>query len=46
MGGALLQKVDGILRLVGFFSQKLNKAEINYDIYDKEILAIILYLKY
>jgi hypothetical protein len=31
---------------VGFFLQKLNKAEINYDIHDKEMLAVISYLKF
>ena len=32
---------DGILRPVAFFSQKHSPAECNYEIYDKELLAII-----
>jgi len=31
---------------MGFFSQKLNKAEINYDIYDKEMLAVVSCIKF
>jgi hypothetical protein len=26
---------------VGFYSQKFNPAELNYEIYDKEMLAIV-----
>ena len=33
--------VDGVLRPVAFFSRKMNPAECNYMIYDKELLAII-----
>ena len=32
---------DGILRPVAFFSKRLIPAECNYEIYDKELLAII-----
>ena len=32
---------NGILRPVAFFSQKHSPAECNYEIYDKELLAII-----
>ena len=46
IGGALLQERDGVRRPVGFFSQKLNKAEINYDIHDKEMLAVVSYVKF
>lgn len=46
LGGALIQERDGIRQPVGFFSQKLNKAEINYDIHDKEMLAVISCLKF
>jgi len=46
LGGVLLQEKDGVRRPVGFFSKKLNKAEINYDIHDKEMLAIIECLKF
>ena len=33
--------VDGILHPVAFFSRKLTPAECNYEIYDKELLAIV-----
>lgn len=46
LGGALIQEKNGVRRPVGFFAQKLNKAEINYDIHDKEMLAIIRCLKF
>jgi hypothetical protein len=46
LGGALLQETNGVRRPVGFFSQKLNKAEINYDIHDKEMLAVVSCLKF
>jgi hypothetical protein len=46
LGGALIQECDGIRRPVGFYSQKLNKAEINYDIHDKEMLAVVACLKF
>ena len=46
IGAALIQERDGVRQLVGFYSKKLNKAEINYDIYNKEILAIISTLKF
>jgi len=32
---------DGELYLVAFLSQKLAPTELNYEIYDKELLAII-----
>lgn len=32
---------DGILRPIAYFSKKMSLAEYNYDIYDKELLAII-----
>ena len=32
---------DGLWRPVAFLSKSLNKTERNYEIYDKEILAII-----
>ncbi len=33
--------IDGLLHLVAFYSRKLTSAEINYQVYDKELLAII-----
>ncbi|KAI0994874.1 hypothetical protein K3495_g13307 [Podosphaera aphanis] len=41
-GGCLLQKQPGgQLKPVAYFSKKLSPAECNYDIHDKELLAII-----
>ena len=37
---------EGVLRLVAFFSKKNNPAECNYPIHDKELLAIVHYLKH
>jgi hypothetical protein len=33
--------IDGLLHPVVFYSRKLTSAEINYQVYDKELLAII-----
>ncbi len=45
--GAILSQfgIDGLLHLVTFYSQKLTSAEINYQVYDKELLAIITVFK-
>jgi hypothetical protein len=32
---------DGILHLIVYYSRKLSLAELNYDVYDKELLAIV-----
>jgi len=41
-GGILSQRdADNVLRPVAFFSKRLSPAECNYEIYDKELLAII-----
>jgi hypothetical protein len=34
--------VDGVLRPIAFLSKKMSPAECNYEIYDKELLAIVL----
>ena len=40
--GVLSQyEVEGVLKPVAFFSKRLSPAECNYEIYDKELLAII-----
>ena len=41
LGGVLSQYHNEILCPVAFYSCKLTSAEINYEIYDKELLAII-----
>lgn len=46
LGGALIQERDGVRRPTGFFARKLNKAEINYDIHDKEMLAVVSSVKF
>ena len=45
IGGILSQYKNGILRPIAYFSQKNSPAECNYEIYDKEMLAIIKCLK-
>ena len=41
--GAVLSQYqdDGLLHPVAYYSRKFSAAEINYDVYDKELLAII-----
>jgi hypothetical protein len=39
--GCLSQMKDRVLYPVAFFSRKLSPAEYNYEIYDKELLAIV-----
>ena len=42
MGGVLLMECkDGLWRPVAFLSKSLNKTERNYEIHDKEMLAIV-----
>jgi hypothetical protein len=36
---------DGKLYLIMFYSHKLIQAELNYDIYNKELLAIVVVFK-
>ena len=46
VGGALMQyDDDGLLRPCAFFSKKNLPAECNYEIHDKELLAIVRCLK-
>jgi len=42
--GAILSQfgINGLLHPVAFYSRKLTGAEINYQVYDKELLAIIM----
>ena len=41
VGRTLMQKMKGLWHPVAYFSKKLNPAESNYPIHDKEMLAII-----
>jgi hypothetical protein len=47
MSGGVLSQYDkeGILRPIAFFSKKHSAVKCNYEIYNKELLAIIRYLK-
>ena len=46
LGGVLLQyNKNSKLYLIVFFFQKLAPAELNYEIYNKELLAIVRYFK-
>jgi hypothetical protein len=47
LGGVVSQVgYDGLLHPIGFFSRKLNHAEINYEIHDKELLSIVATVKH
>ena len=42
LGGVISQKgEDGKLHPIAFYSRKLTSAELNYEIHDKELLAIV-----
>jgi len=46
IAGILSQKFeDGKLRPIDFVSRKLSPTEFNYDVYDKEMLAVVFTLK-
>ena len=46
LGVYIVQKYkNGIQYLVAYYSQKLILVELNYNIYNKELLAIIIVLK-
>jgi len=45
IGAVLSQVIDGQLHPIAFYSTKMDKAEINYDIHNKELLAIVAALK-
>jgi len=36
---------DGKIHHIGFMERKLSPAELNYDIYNKEMLAVVFALK-
>jgi hypothetical protein len=41
IGCILSQKHEGQLHLVAYYLRKIEFAERNYDIYDKELLAVV-----
>ncbi len=45
LGACLLQKYNRIWYLVAYYSWKMIPLELNYDIYNKELLGIIIILK-
>ena len=46
LGACLLQKyIDKVWHLVVYYSRKLIPPELNYDIYNKELLGIVAALK-
>ena len=43
VGAYLSQKQkDSTLRLIAYYSRKMILVELNYDVYDKELLVIII----
>ena len=46
MGVCLCQQADGKWYPVAYYSHKMSQAEQNYDIYDKELLAVVNTLKH
>ena len=40
------QQSDGTIRPVAYYSRKMNAAEKNYDVHDKELLAIVMAVKH
>ena len=45
LGACLLQKHDKVQYLVIYYSWKITPLELNYNIYNKELLGIIVILK-
>ena len=45
IGACWMQEHDGRWHLIAYMSRKLSPAEQNYDIYDKELLAIVAALE-
>jgi len=41
IGGVLSQKQEGKWKLIAFLSKMMQPAERNYEIYNKELLAIV-----
>jgi len=41
IGGVLSQEQEGKLKSIAFLSRTMQPAERNYEIYDKELLAIV-----
>ena len=46
LGSALMQKYGNSFKVIGYHSRKFNKAELNYNITEKEALSVIDSLKH
>jgi len=46
IGACLTQEVNGARHPIAYFSRKMTPAEQNYEIYDKELLAIVAALRH
>jgi hypothetical protein len=46
IGACLTQEFNGKRQPIAYFSRKMLLAEQNYEIYDKELLAIVAALRY
>ena len=42
IGACLMQEHNGKIYIIAYYSRKMSLAELNYDIHDKELLAIVL----
>ena len=45
VGGVLHQVINGHAKLLAFFSKALNSAQVNYSVFDRELLAMYLSLR-
>ena len=46
MGGVLSQEQDGVVRVIAYGSKTFSKAERNYCVTRRELLAVVYFLKY
>ena len=46
IGGVLQQVIDGHAKPLAFFSKALNSAQVNYSVFDRELLAMYLSLRH
>ena len=46
VGGVLQQVIDGHAKQLAFFSKTFNSAQVNYSVFDRELLALYLSLRH